>query len=117
MTMMAVNRPGLRWLQAGTRLEAAWVGFALLNLAAVLAIIMLRLGQGWETVPFHFIYVSFTILYGLRAWRGRAPAGGIRFLVGATRRDCPARGGPHRRTPAGVSRGAPEYVNVLDDGL
>src|SRR5256885_17239829 len=24
----------------------------------------------WETVPFHFIWVSITILYGFRVWRG-----------------------------------------------
>ena len=23
----------------------------------------------WETVPFHFIWVSITILYGFRVWR------------------------------------------------
>ena len=49
--------PALRWIESGTRLEYAWVAFALLNLAAMLAIIEIRFGQGWETVPFHFIYV------------------------------------------------------------
>ena len=48
----------LRWFESGTRLEYAWVAFAILNLAAMLTIIELRFGQGWETVPFHFIYVS-----------------------------------------------------------
>ena len=52
----------MRWIESGTRLEYAWVAFAILNLAAMLTIIELRFGQGWETVPFHFIYVSFTIL-------------------------------------------------------
>jgi signal transduction histidine kinase len=57
------------------------VAFALLNLAAMLLIIEVRYGQGWETVPFHFIYVSFTILYGFRAWRGRATLLGILFVT------------------------------------
>jgi signal transduction histidine kinase len=62
-------------------LEYAWIAFAILNLAAMMAIIELRFGQGWETVPFHFIYVSFTILYGFRAWRGRATLVGIAFVT------------------------------------
>jgi signal transduction histidine kinase len=79
-----VGRLSSRWLEPGTRLECAWVAFAILNLAAMLAIIELRFGQGWETVPFHFIYVSFTILYGFRAWRGRATLAGIAFVTIST---------------------------------
>jgi two-component system, OmpR family, sensor kinase len=79
-----VGRPALRWIESGTRLEYAWVAFAILNLAAMLTIIELRFGQGWETVPFHFIYVSFTILYGFRAWRGRATLWGILFVTVST---------------------------------
>jgi signal transduction histidine kinase len=79
-----VTRPRLAWIESGSRLEYIWVAFALLNLAAMLAIIELRYGQGWETVPFHFIYVSFTILYGFRAWRGRATLLGILFVTVTT---------------------------------
>jgi two-component system OmpR family sensor kinase len=79
-----VGRPALRWIESGTRLEYAWVAFSILNLAAMLTIIELRFGQGWETVPFHFIYVSFTILYGFRAWRGRATLWGILFVTVST---------------------------------
>ncbi len=57
------------------------MAFAVLNLAAMFAIIEIRYGQGWETVPFHFIYVSFTILYGFRAWRGRVTLLGILFVT------------------------------------
>jgi signal transduction histidine kinase len=60
------------------------VAFAVLNLAAMFAIIEIRVGQGWETVPFHFIYVSFTILYGFRAWQGRATLLGILFVTIST---------------------------------
>lgn len=76
--------PRLAWIESGSRLEYIWVAFAVLNLAAMLAIIEIRYGQGWETVPFHFIYVSFTILYGFRAWRGRATLLGILFVTIST---------------------------------
>jgi signal transduction histidine kinase len=79
-----VGRLLVRWLESGTRLEFAWIVFAILNLVAMLAIIELRFGQGWETVPFHFIYVSFTLLYGFRAWRGRATLAGIAFVTIST---------------------------------
>ena len=74
----------VRWLESGTRLEAAWVAFAILNLGAMLTIIELRFWHGWETVPFHFIYVSFTILYGVRAWQGRGTLLGITFVTIST---------------------------------
>jgi signal transduction histidine kinase len=38
----------------------------------------------WETVPFHFIYVSFTILYGFRAWRTGRTVLGIAFVTCST---------------------------------
>jgi signal transduction histidine kinase len=44
-------------------LEAAWVVFAIANLVA-----MWR-WESWETIPFHFIWVSLTLLYGFRTWR------------------------------------------------
>ena len=39
---------------------------------------------GLETVPFHFIYVSFTILYGFRAWRAGRVLAGITFVAIST---------------------------------
>lgn len=50
---------GLHWV------DAAWVAFALANLVAMVV------WADWETVPFHFIWVSLTILYGYRVWRMR----------------------------------------------
>ena len=47
-------RPGL--------LDAAWAVFSALNLLAIFAF------AGWETIPFHFIWISFTLLYGFRTW-------------------------------------------------
>jgi signal transduction histidine kinase len=43
-------------------LEAVWVVFAAANLVAM------RLWESWETIPFHFIWVSLTLLYGFRIW-------------------------------------------------
>jgi signal transduction histidine kinase len=47
-------------------IDVAWGVFALLNLVAIYVF------ADWETVPFHFIWVSLTILYGFRVWRIRA---------------------------------------------
>ena len=47
-------RPGL--------LDAAWAVFSAVNLIAIFAF------PRWETIPFHVIWISFTLLYGFRAW-------------------------------------------------
>jgi two-component system, OmpR family, sensor kinase len=44
-------------------IDLAWGAFALANLAAMFA------WERWETIPFHFIWVSLTLLYGFRLWR------------------------------------------------
>jgi signal transduction histidine kinase len=44
-------------------IDVAWAIFALLNLVAMYVF------ADWETVPFHFIWVSLAILYGFRVWR------------------------------------------------
>ncbi|MEA2495514.1 MAG: two-component system, OmpR family, sensor kinase [Thermoleophilaceae bacterium] len=45
------------------RIEVAWAVFCLANLAAM------ALSPTWETIPFHFIWTSLSILYGFRVWR------------------------------------------------
>ena len=47
-------------------IEVAWAAFAVANLAAM------RLLPGWETIPFHFIWISLTLVYGFRVWRPAA---------------------------------------------
>jgi signal transduction histidine kinase len=42
--------------------DAGWALFAFANVAAML------LWPSWETIPFHFIWVSLTLLYGFRVW-------------------------------------------------
>ena len=43
-------------------LEIGWGAFALANLVAM------AFWPGWETIPFHFIWISLTLLYGFRIW-------------------------------------------------
>jgi signal transduction histidine kinase len=43
-------------------LDLAWLAFALVNVAAML------LWPSWETIPFHLIWFSLTLLYGFRVW-------------------------------------------------
>jgi signal transduction histidine kinase len=42
--------------------ELAWFGFAAANLIAM------GLVPSWETIPFHFIWISLTLVYGFRVW-------------------------------------------------
>jgi signal transduction histidine kinase len=48
------------------RVELVWVAFALANYAAMIA------WPDWKTVPFHFVWISLTLLYGFRVWPLRA---------------------------------------------
>lgn len=43
-------------------LDSAWVVVSLLNLVAVLVF------GHWETMPFHLIWISLTVVYGFRVW-------------------------------------------------
>ena len=45
--------------------DVGWVAFAIANLGAM------ALWPSWETIPFHFIWVSLTLLFGFRIWRPR----------------------------------------------
>jgi signal transduction histidine kinase len=46
--------------------EILWGLFAALNILVI--VVLLR----WETIPFHFVWVSLTIVYGFRVWRLRS---------------------------------------------
>ena len=45
------------------KVELAWLAFAVANVVAMI------LWARWETIPFHFIWVSLTLVYGFRVWR------------------------------------------------
>jgi two-component system, OmpR family, sensor kinase len=49
-------------------LEVAWGLFAAANLMVIVFL------DHWETIPFHFIWVSLTLVYGLRVWTVRTTA-------------------------------------------
>jgi hypothetical protein len=53
--------------------DVAWLAFAAANLVAM------ALVPRWETIPFHFIWVSLTIVYGFRVWGASKTA----LLLGA----------------------------------
>jgi signal transduction histidine kinase len=69
--------PAIAWLRPRA-VELLWVAFALANLVA-----MLRWGR-WETVPFHFIWVSLTLVYGFRVWALGATAVTLGFVILST---------------------------------
>ncbi len=58
--------------------ELGWFAFALANLAA-----MIRWDR-WETIPFHFIWVSLTLVYGFRVWRPVSTAATLAFVIVST---------------------------------
>ena len=79
-----MQRTDSRWLLTGDQVDVAWVIFAIVNLAAMALLVELDGPHGLETVPFHFVYVSFTILYGFRAWRAGRVVLGITFVAVST---------------------------------
>jgi signal transduction histidine kinase len=54
---------GLEWLRKPGVIDTAWTIFALLNLDLIFMF------PGWETIPFHLIWASLTLVYGFRAWK------------------------------------------------
>jgi signal transduction histidine kinase len=60
------------WLRNHS-VEAAWGLFAAANITAMVA------WPRWETIPFHFVWISLTILYGFRVWEPK----GTWLILGA----------------------------------
>ena len=67
--------PGLRWPLHRPRfpghlawVDVAWAAFSVVNLVAIVVF------SHWETVPFHFIWISLTLLYGFRVWSTKPTA-------------------------------------------
>jgi two-component system, OmpR family, sensor kinase len=64
----------------GRTVDFAWFAFAVAN---VVAMIVWPL---WETIPFHFIWVSLTLVYGFRVWQTGAMGAvlaGVAVVTGA----------------------------------
>jgi signal transduction histidine kinase len=53
----------LRWPYSPLALDVGWAVFSVLNLIAIYWF------ANWETIPFHFIWISLTVLYGFQPWR------------------------------------------------
>jgi signal transduction histidine kinase len=69
--------PAIAWLLR-RRVEVAWAVFALANLAAMIT------WDSWETIPFHFIWISLTLLYGFRVWGSSATYLVLGLVVAST---------------------------------
>jgi signal transduction histidine kinase len=52
----------LRWRYDPLALDMLWTVFSAINLFAIFVF------ANWETIPFHFIWISLTLLYGFRSW-------------------------------------------------
>src|SRR3989442_1731622 len=59
-------------------LELGWGAFAGATLAAM------AVWPSWETTPFHFVWLSLTLLYGFRIWRPPATALVLSVVILAT---------------------------------
>ena len=53
--------PGTDWLSRNS-VELGWALFAAVNFAAMVA------WPSWETIPFHLVWISLTLVYGFRVW-------------------------------------------------
>jgi signal transduction histidine kinase len=70
-------------LAIGSALRRHWVeiGWAIFSGAAVAFILVMT---RWETIPFHLIWVSLTLLYGFRVWKASTTAVVLGAVIAAT---------------------------------
>ena len=71
----AARLSGVRATIRRYRVELLWAAFAAANYAAMIA------WPSWETIPFHFVWISLTLLYGFRVWPMRATLVVLGFVV------------------------------------
>ena len=68
------------WLRRRS-VEVGWGAFATANLAGMVA------WPNWETIPFHFVWISLTLVYGFRVWQPRTTSlvlGAVAAVTGAS---------------------------------
>jgi signal transduction histidine kinase len=63
---------------AERRLDYLWPAFAVLCLGGMV------LADEWQTVPFHFIWISLSLVFGLRLWSRRGTRVALIFVVVST---------------------------------
>jgi signal transduction histidine kinase len=68
----------LRTLLLRYRVEVLWAAFAAVNYAAMIV------WPSWETIPFHFVWISLTIVYGFRVWPVRGTLAVLAAVVAVT---------------------------------
>lgn len=69
--------PGRPWLTS-SRADLAWGVLSVACLAAMIAV------PDWETIPFHLIWISLTLLYGFRVWPLRKTAVVLGLVMATT---------------------------------
>jgi signal transduction histidine kinase len=67
----------IAWLRRNP-VEAAWAVFAAANWVAMVA------WPSWETIPFHFVWISLTLVYGIRTWSMRTMWAVLSVVILAT---------------------------------
>jgi signal transduction histidine kinase len=72
------QQPELRAVLRRYNVELAWLVFSLANFAAMIAL------PSWETIPFHFVWISLTLVYGFRVWPTPATLGVLGVVMAAT---------------------------------
>jgi two-component system OmpR family sensor kinase len=65
------------WLRSHS-VDTGWGLFAAANVAAMVII------PSWETIPFHFVWISLTLVYGFRVWNKRPTAVVLGAVIVAT---------------------------------
>jgi signal transduction histidine kinase len=60
---LARKLPRLGWPYPSRLIDVAWVIFALVNFD------LMFMFPSWETIPFHLIWATLTLIYGFRVWR------------------------------------------------
>jgi signal transduction histidine kinase len=76
VTFSVRYRPKLLWHEHGV--DVLWWCFVAINAWAIL---MLR---DWATVPFHFIWIGVTLMYGWRVWSTRVTVLSLSVIVAVT---------------------------------
>jgi two-component system OmpR family sensor kinase len=66
--------PVTGWLRRNW-IEASWGAFALVNWGAMIY------WPSWETIPFHFVWITLTVVYGFRVWSPRVTAAVLSLVI------------------------------------
>jgi signal transduction histidine kinase len=67
-----------------TYVRHRWWPEATLSVACVSWLVLMVTWEGWEPLPFHFIFIGVSVVYGLRMWHVRAAALAIGLVALST---------------------------------